>query len=239
MKNGNCLRNGSHKIGKVLLMGTVVLGLAHTAGAFGTVGSTTGANGTCAYSLQLQSSVDIRREYLVKLDGVLGRSVYTAGNSVDDMYDNIIPAAYTDEKESGTGGLSINFGSSSGGLSISLNSAYKSAAKQIGKLDSFTVDCISCHDGVSASQIQVDWRDRPLDRRSMVNSFSSDHPIGMTYDSYVAANRGYKDVGTGTKMVFVDGRVGCLTCHDPLNPEKGHLVMSDRNSALCKTCHDK
>jgi len=42
-----------------------------------------------------------------------------------------------------------------------------------------------------------------------------------------------------TKMIFVNGKIGCLTCHNPLNAEKGHLVMSDRNSALCTTCHNK
>ncbi|QWV95740.1 cytochrome c3 family protein [Geomonas oryzisoli] len=142
------------------------------------------------------------------------------------MYGNVVPAAYSDD-ESTTGGLSITFGSTA-----------KQTANSGGILDSFSVGCLSCHDGVGASQVNVDFRDRPFDRTSMVNSFNSDHPLGMTYDSYVAANRGYKPIGNN-KMIFVNGKVGCLSCHDPLNTEKGHLVMSDYGSALCKTCHDK
>jgi predicted CXXCH cytochrome family protein len=61
----------------------------------------------------------------------------------------------------------------------------------------------------------------------------------MSYNNYVAADRGFKPVGMNGAMIFADGKVGCLTCHNPLNPEKGHLVMSDRNSALCLTCHNK
>jgi predicted CXXCH cytochrome family protein len=57
---------------------------------------------------------------------------------------------------------------------------------------------------------------------------------------YAAASKDYKSqLGANNKMVFVNGKVGCLTCHNPLNPEKGHLVMSDQKSALCLTCHNK
>ncbi|WP_243688226.1 cytochrome c3 family protein [Geotalea toluenoxydans] len=40
-------------------------------------------------------------------------------------------------------------------------------------------------------------------------------------------------------MVLVDGRVGCLTCHDPLNRKAPHLVASNDRSNLCLTCHIK
>lgn len=207
-----------------------IFGGAQTAGAFATAGST-GDGELCAFSTQLQQSVSVRRDYLVKIDRVLN-AVYTASNTVEDMYGNIVPAAYSDEDnyatDADTGGLSLIFGSVS-----------KQTSKGVVNLDSFTVDCLSCHDGIAASNVRVDVRDRPYDRTSRVNSFKSEHPLGMSYDLYVAANRGYKNVGTSTKMIFANGKVGCLTCHDPLNPEKGHLVMSDRESALCRTCHDK
>ncbi|QXE93145.1 cytochrome c3 family protein [Geomonas subterranea] len=146
------------------------------------------------------------------------------------MYGNVVPAAYSDDDSAGA----------TGSLTVLFRSVKREATANFGGTpDDLSVGCLSCHDGVGASQINVDFRDRPSDRRSMVNSFSSDHPLGMTYDAYVAANRGYKPVGSNTKMIFVNGKVGCLTCHDPLNTEKGHLVMSDYGSALCKTCHDK
>ncbi|HYS43305.1 MAG TPA: cytochrome c3 family protein, partial [Geobacteraceae bacterium] len=62
----------------------------------------------------------------------------------------------------------------------------------------------------------------------------------MDYASYASFGRGYKQASMlNPKMLLVNGKVGCLTCHNPLNPDKSHLVMSDYRSALCLTCHDK
>jgi predicted CXXCH cytochrome family protein len=62
----------------------------------------------------------------------------------------------------------------------------------------------------------------------------------MDYASYAAFGRGYRPASMlDPKMVLVNGKVGCLTCHNPLNPERNHLVMSDHRSALCLSCHDK
>lgn len=224
--------SGKARFGQIAMfsmVGVTIMGLAQSVGAFGNGSAGSYGGDVCTYSVQLQQSVSVRRDYLVKLDQVRGSS-YMAGNGVEEMYDNIVPASYNDDDddEAGAGSISLIFGVSK-----------KSAARSANDLDSFTVDCLGCHDGLSASSIGVDYRDRPHDRGSRVVSSKSDHPIGMSYDMYVAASRGYKNVGTSTKMVFVNGKVGCLTCHDPLNPEKGHLVMSDANSALCRTCHDK
>jgi predicted CXXCH cytochrome family protein len=210
-----------------LIVGAVNIVGAHQVSAFATVDSSsrTQNNETCLYSLQLQKSVDLRRQYLVKLEEALGETT-VGDNSIEEMYGNIKKASYSDSEAPGW----VRSGS---------------AGSQGGKgnldgIDSFSVDCISCHDGVAASSVGFDIRNRPLDRRSFVASFTSDHPIGMDYNRYVEANRGYKPVLPGSnKMLFVKGKVGCLTCHDPLNAEKGHLVMSDRNSALCLTCHSK
>jgi predicted CXXCH cytochrome family protein len=67
------------------------------------------------------------------------------------------------------------------------------------------------------------------------------HPIGMDYAAYSSRdNKNYKPAAAfNSKMTFVNGRVGCTTCHDPLNLDKGHLVMSDTRSALCLTCHNR
>lgn len=216
----------SHRIVVSLVSAAVVMGLAQMAVAFAPAsGISSSGKESCAFSLQLQKSVQVRMKYLVKLDQALGGTAL-AGNAVEDMYGNIVPAAVsTDDDENPNSPLALLFG--------------KQPAKNTPLLDSFSADCVSCHDGVGASSIGVDLRDRPFGRKPQVNSFVSDHPIGMTYSNYAAAGRGYKFIKPGTKMLFVEGKVGCLTCHDPLNPEKGHLAMSDRNSALCLTCHDK
>lgn len=220
------IKKAATQVAGLFLAAAAVLGMAQGAEAFATGGSNSGQ--TCTFSQQLQESVSARKQYMVKIDAVRN-PIYEAGNSVEDMYGNIVPVSYQedDEDSSGFGTLEVIFSGKKASSGPSLN------------LDSLSVDCMSCHDGAIASSVGVDLRDRPYDRRSRVNSFTSDHPVGMTYQSYVSANRGYKEVGSNTRMIFVNGKVGCLTCHNPLNPEKGHLVMSDRNSALCQTCHDK
>jgi len=110
-------------------------------------------------------------------------------------------------------------------------------------IDTFSADCLSCHDGVKAQSITTNIKNNPNKMSSLrggnYQMVSMDHPIGMDYNLYAAASRDYKPISAiNNKMVFVNGKVGCLTCHDPLNPEKSHLVMSDRNSALCLTCHN-
>ena len=110
-------------------------------------------------------------------------------------------------------------------------------------IDTFSADCLSCHDGVKAQSITTNIKNNPNKMSSLrggnYQMVSMDHPIGMDYNLYAAASRDYKPISAiNNKMVFVNGKVGCLTCHDPLNPEKSHLVMSDRNSALCLPCHN-
>lgn len=209
------------RVSILLLAGAAALGTADNVGAFSTGAGASFGGVLCTFSEQLQTSVPVRREYLVKLDQALGGSYTAQNDTVDDMYGNIVLAA---------------FGEDDADSSI-FNFSGRNATSLL-EMDSFSKDCLSCHDGAAASMIKVELRDRPNDSHSWVTSAKRDHPIGMTYNNYVAADRGYKPV-SGNKMVFVNGKVGCLSCHDPLNAERGHLVMSDTGSALCKTCHDK
>jgi predicted CXXCH cytochrome family protein len=63
----------------------------------------------------------------------------------------------------------------------------------------------------------------------------------MEYDNYLAANaKEYRgEVKLSHGMVFAEGKVGCLTCHNPLNVSRGHLVMNNDRSDLCFACHKK
>ena len=104
--------------------------------------------------------------------------------------------------------------------------------------DSFSKDCLSCHDGVVASDRTINFKNSPGRKSQLHGRGGSEHPIGMNYAAYAARDpKNYKPVAFGSKMVFVDGKVGCITCHDMLNREKGHLAKSDYRSALCLTCH--
>jgi len=170
----------------------------------------------CEFSLQLQKS-PYRENFVARMATAVAN--YWAAN--DD------PTIASDASDDS--GFSL--------FSFGMQSA---ADNQEAGIDSFSKDCLSCHDGLQATDVSVDYRSRPGSSRTGRPVSGKDHPIGMDYASYAAFGRGYKPASMlNLKMVLVNGKVGCLTCHNPLNPEKSHLVMSDYRSALCLTCHDK
>ncbi|MBJ6727330.1 cytochrome c3 family protein [Geomesophilobacter sediminis] len=186
------------------------------------------ATGPCLFSEQLKGSEPARKSYVARVARALGKS-QTAANSVEEMYNNIQPASYTVESNDTEPTTNI--------WGFSLKESSTTAKTSI---DPLSQDCLGCHDGVGAVAVSAVLRNNPFDQKH--GAFSgADHPIGMDYSRYTAVKRTeYKSVFAGTnRMIFVNGRVGCLTCHDPLNPEKGHLSMSDERSALCLTCHNK
>ena len=192
----------------------------------GGVGAATFMQATrpCTFSEQLQTSVPVRQRYLVKLSSVVRGTVPSVG-AIEEMYSNIKSASYN---------------AAAAEEDVDLLGFRKSVKLEEAELDSFSMDCLNCHDGAGAVSVAVDWRNNPARLRTLKKPQGTDHPIGMDYESYVSNGRDYRSVsGLGTKMIFVNGRVGCLTCHDPMNPEKGHLVMSDQKSALCLTCHSR
>jgi predicted CXXCH cytochrome family protein len=212
------------------IVGAVITGTALMAGADFTISpATLQSKGPCSFMEQLQESASIRNQYTARLIAAQGGTV-SAGNPVEGIKYGNITLAF--EGVCGQGEPTVKFW----GLRT------KQAIFTAG-IDMLSADCLCCHDGVGALEVRSVYKNNPSDRshlRSSNQMIGMDHPIGMEYNRYVAAGKGYKPLfGISNKMVFVDGKVGCLTCHDPLNPEKGHLVISDRNSALCYTCHDK
>jgi predicted CXXCH cytochrome family protein len=207
--------------------GVVFAGAAQVAGAgFTSLPATLQSTGPCLFSEQLQTLAPVRRQYLTKLVEAVGGTV-PASNSVEEMYGDVTAASYRGD-EGGQAEPTVNIW----GFEI------KRATGTTG-IDALSADCLGCHDGVGATPVTTVLRNNPFGG-SHRNLPGSDHPIGMDYNRYASVSKEYKSLfGIRNKMVFVNGKVGCLTCHDPLNPEKGHLVMSDRNSALCLTCHNK
>ncbi len=170
----------------------------------------------CEFSLQLQQS-PYREDFIARVATAVNN--YWAANN-----DSTTASDASDDS----------------GFSIFSFGTNNTADHQEGSIDSFSKDCLSCHDGVGASDVSVDYRSRPGSSRTGRLFNGNDHPIGMDYASYASFGRGYKQASMlNPKMLLVNGKVGCLTCHNPLNPDKSHLVMSDYRSALCLTCHDK
>ncbi|MFZ4858577.1 MAG: cytochrome c3 family protein [Desulfuromonadaceae bacterium] len=172
----------------------------------------------CTFSTQLQDPA-MRAQYVAKVASETGNMV--AYNTVSDA------TVASDADESSVSSFFF-------GTSTSVKNQGSST------LDSFSQDCLGCHDGFQASDRKVNYKNTP-GQKSHWSQGASEHPIGMNYASYAAMDpKSYKPVSSfGSKMMFVNGRVGCTTCHDPLNPEKSHMAKSDYRSALCLTCHTK
>ena len=168
----------------------------------------------CTLSRQLQTS-PYREEYIARL--ATSTEVLLASNTALDS---------TEQSD----GFTL--------FAIVSNQAETGSA--YGNMDAFSKDCLSCHDGGTAQDVDFNYSNRPSQARQKKYTGGKDHPNGMDYMGYVASGRGkFKPVPmNGVTMKFFDGKVGCLTCHNPLNPEKDHLVMSNVRSALCLTCHN-
>lgn len=180
--------------------------------AFQAIGVASRGNGeTCALSVQLQNK-QFRARYMQKVAQYQDGAAPRVA-SVEEMYENIQPASFFPEDN-------------------------ESATSTIG-VDPLSLDCLGCHDGSRASDVTINLRNDPFQRQQLRGTSPKDHPIGMDYAAYASNPGEFKPVFGNLKMVFVDGKVGCLTCHDPANQERGHLVMSDFRSALCLTCHNK
>jgi hypothetical protein len=186
------------------------------------MGAEANAGEMCTFSTQLQDP-GMRAQYVARVATETGNMV--AYNTHSDG--SVVSDASNDGSAS-----SFFFGKSSSNVSSQGSSG--------STLDSFSKDCLGCHDGFQASDRKVNYKNSP-GQKSHWSPGASEHPVGMNYAAYSAADpKSYKPVsGFGSKMMFVNGKVGCTTCHDALNQEKGHLTMSDYRSALCLTCHTK
>ncbi len=92
-------------------------------------------------------------------------------------------------------------------------------------------ECLSCHDGVTAPGVST------CTTKCAVGSTSS-HP---TYRPYPPLGKRSKFASRSqieaAGIRLTDGQISCVSCHDLTNDEKHHLVIDNRESRLCLTCH--
>ena len=104
--------------------------------------------------------------------------------------------------------------------------------------------CLGCHDGTVATSILTAAHSMLAGVRegfAMPDGFVwRDHPIGIPYEHNPREYRPRSFVeAQGVRLP--EGRIECISCHDPHDALgiPGMLVMSNRRSALCLTCHIK
>jgi predicted CXXCH cytochrome family protein len=102
-----------------------------------------------------------------------------------------------------------------------------------GQVDAESQNCLSCHDGMMAS-------DASLGSGGTRGAHGKDHPVGVRYQNST------KSVGVmplapavtlNSRIRLFDQTVGCGSCHSLYSPEEKHLVMSNLRSKLCLSCH--
>ena len=110
-------------------------------------------------------------------------------------------------------------------------------------LDSASLLCLSCHDGVLARDVFTTAHATAFVRQLGASRLGvgglTGHPIGVRYPVTTPTYRAPQIVTADGRVKLPDGRVQCISCHDPHNTERHEsmLVRSNRGSRLCLTCH--
>jgi len=106
-------------------------------------------------------------------------------------------------------------------------------------LDANTRQCLSCHDGATASQSKnaTPWNRARGDTRDT----GRNHPVGVTYDD-ISRSKDLSPLRPAgllpQEVVLPEGKVACISCHDLYAHERYRLTITIQGSELCLTCHD-
>lgn len=107
-------------------------------------------------------------------------------------------------------------------------------------LDELSIECLLCHDGSIAIDSVVDKPVRAGEYQHS-NNIGLSHPVGVSHkkatEKYMGAYR--KADNLPQEIRLFDGRVGCVSCHNPYSKMSNKLAMSNEGSALCLACHVK
>jgi predicted CXXCH cytochrome family protein len=95
--------------------------------------------------------------------------------------------------------------------------------------------CMECHDGAMAKDAGFHAP------KGGPHGMDSDHPIGVSMRQGIAGRNGdFRLASERTldpRIRLFYGAVGCGSCHSAYSKEPAQLVMSNRRSALCLSCH--
>jgi predicted CXXCH cytochrome family protein len=99
-----------------------------------------------------------------------------------------------------------------------------------------SLTCIGCHDAYISEQVQFLGSGVWLHTDKKKN-----HPVGISYKKISSKNiRDFRPAMLlSGEITLFDGKIGCGTCHNLYSKEKFKLVMNNRNSTLCFSCHIK
>lgn len=106
------------------------------------------------------------------------------------------------------------------------------------ELDGQSKQCIACHEGKGKMAVREIIQAYYPERNMMMASIYATHGIGTDYVAASVRNNGLHSIEElPPTMTLISGRIGCITCHDPLNQKKNGLAVDSGNGALCFACH--
>jgi predicted CXXCH cytochrome family protein len=109
----------------------------------------------------------------------------------------------------------------------------------IGSLDAESTSCLSCHDGSIARDIG--HVSEPAGRGGLMRTTSgNEHPIGMDYrltDPQDSDGELRPAAMLDDRIRLFNNQVGCGSCHSLYSTKPSRLVMSNKQSRLCLSCH--
>lgn len=85
------------------------------------------------------------------------------------------------------------------------------------RIEAFASFCLACHDGTIGKSVGI-----------------GGHKVDILYIAKKDFN-----VLRDNRVILIKGRITCISCHNPYSSEKARLVMSNKDSRLCLTCHRK
>ncbi len=128
---------------------------------------------------------------------------------------------------------------------LSMGKAHLGFGKDRGNgigLDRETRECLSCHDGTTASVSGVRDPHLPGIYPGGASSIREMHPIGVRYDSMPKPNMApqYRHERELPRVIrLFQGKLGCGSCHSTYARQKLMLARNPKKGKLCLDCHIK
>ena len=120
-----------------------------------------------------------------------------------------------------------------------INNSLNEEDQHVHPIDPGSRNCLSCHDGSMARS----FPHRGEQKHPQVNLTASETPAPANYNMHLfnfpSSGKEISRPGENSELLLnSNNEVGCITCHDPHNNEKGHFLrISNKGSEICLECH--
>ncbi|MBN1223281.1 MAG: hypothetical protein JXB23_08515 [Candidatus Aminicenantes bacterium] len=131
----------------------------------------------------------------------------------------------------------VNFKVDSHALSVKMAHSATLSYELKDSVDDNSRECLSCHDGTLSIESGTQVRDVNWEHS---RGIGLSHPISVDYaEAYFRKPLTFHPPqALDSRIILINGNIGCATCHDHYSERKGKLVMDNFRSRLCLSCHN-